>query len=226
MRYRIDWARAQNECILADLATYLDRMEKQIEDARNLDRARIGLEALDQGEYELEIQEHQDTFTKVLPRYLRYSFITLTCTVIETEIERICCEIGRRNSLCLTPRELHGDTLERSHLFLSRVAHLREPERSLWTSLSDLMKIRHCIVHTGGDITRSRDRRHLENLSRQSEGLSAVPEEWPSAEADNAYRYLELSHSFCTDALSRVRLFFKELQDSAGFGPGRWVADG
>lgn len=210
----MDWDmhRWETEFAFDSLADYLDIIENQFESVRKLERNRIpqnppaGLSEEELAEWQSEIQFFEDRYERDFPSKIRYSFVVLLYIVLETRLKAVCDEISKRRSLELRESDLKGAAIERAKAFLEKVAKLPSGDRMVWQRVRDFQKVRDCVVHTNGQIERSRDKERLNKLCRENLGLSS--------EAGS----LMIERHYCTKMLEITKRYFGHLFDSAGFG--------
>jgi hypothetical protein len=210
----LDWDihKWETEFAFDSLAEYLDMIEGQYKNVRELEGNRIsknppaGLSEEEYAEWQSEVQFLEARYEKDFPSKIRYSFVILLYIVFETRLRAACDEISKRRSLELRESDLKGASIERAKAFLKKVAKLPSGDQMIWQWLSDFQKVRDCIVHTNGRIEESRDKDRLNHLCNENVGLSS--------EAGS----LMIERHYCTKMLEIAKSYFRHLFDSAGFG--------
>jgi hypothetical protein len=214
-----DMHRWDTEYSLSNLGDYLEVIESQFESARIAERSRIpqklnaGLSEEEYFEWEAKVHAYKEQYEQVFPSNIRYSFIVLMHIFFETRLKDACDEISKRRNLTLTESDLNGSSIERANKFLDKIAGIKVKDHHTWQWLKDLQKIRDCIVHTNGRVSLSRDKNHIVSLCRKGKGLSINGES------------LIIEKSYCSNSIKVIKIFFKHLFDSAGFGPSTPVVE-
>jgi hypothetical protein len=214
MRLRIDFHRHKTTWFIEKLSLYLDAMETSIKESRRVDQERIEqipLESADDFDDRSEELHLLELLEKDFSSKLRYSFLILVYTMLEIRTKALWRELASRRMV--GNREFEKG--KKSHLASVRFYLSSEPkvactDSRLWSELLNFEAIRHCLVHTGGNIDEM-DRgkpEKLKKIVRNSEGLSI---------SDDGY--IEVESVYCRHILSEVDRFFDGIFEFAGFGP-------
>jgi hypothetical protein len=214
---------------LANLSSYLDRIEAQIQDLHPIERFNKSEEfkfpsGISQAEYQDLYAEHQDQlhqldheFTIVYPRLLRYSFVIILHSLVETGLRSLCnvivCKKQELGLQMISPQD--GRCFERAKDILCAASLSSIVYGPQWASLTDLQKVRNCIVHHGGRVADTRDTKRLGHLVKQGIGLSiqtgghflVLPED---------ESLLIVERPFCAKMLDSARTFFVNVFDQSG----------
>jgi hypothetical protein len=91
------------------------------------------------------------------PQVARRSFVVVVVAAIEEHAHVLCDALHASKVLPLRWSDLHGNTLERLETYAVKLAGLAAPPAELWERAESLQEIRNCIVHTNGDVSRTRD---------------------------------------------------------------------
>lgn len=133
---------------------------------------------------DLPIAEIDPMRATEFPKYLRYSFVGLLVSFIEIQLEAVCEEIGERLNLPpgdryqeLKARNPRPTVMERSKGFLRKHLDQTRPKvnRLPWVKIQFLFRLRHCVLHAGGNlakIKRAGDRNELTKASGKIDGYS------------------------------------------------------
>jgi len=190
---------------------YLTVMEKFLKEYSQDFQKEIGehLEKLSRTEKQEYLVYHADeyeTIEKDFPRVLRYSCFTLLYSLLETNLEHICDFVKSNKSLALAPRDLAGKGIERSRIYLKKVANVEFPDStSEWNEIKNYNRIRNCIVHRQGILIDSEDSRKVEEYIGSKENLEVFN--------DGHLEKIEIKQGFCEEATKVVLIFFKQLCD-------------
>jgi hypothetical protein len=196
------------------LEKYLSVTEAQMEEVQRIERQTHesgGPASHDQEDVELfqdELDELDNTYEQHLLPAMRYSFVVLLHTVFENQIRAFCSEIQRDRCLPdIRVSDLRGSAIERSQMFLTKLAGMRIQDFPEWEHLRTLQKIRDCVVHAYGRVADSRDKDFLRELAtRQSAGVSI-----------DAWGRIAVTHDFCRQQLANLRRLFDSLFACAGW---------
>jgi len=242
VRIEFDMFRSETMGSFESLAEFRDIIEAQMQEVKQLDRSRIISEfkasdpddrdevgmVLAERDAELEVLDRK--FAVTYPRLCRYSFLTMLFMHVEANLKAVCDEIAKRKKLRYHVSEFRGAVLERAKTFLIKEASLPPLPSATWEALSNLQKLRDCIVHAGGRVANSRDKADIERLTEQNLGLGItpptfpdLPEDYPCIE-DNEVGLLQIEPGFCIAIVNSVKSLFKEIFDRSGcFGPDHVV---
>ncbi len=163
------------------LSHYFETMDAQLQDAANIDNAQIESKLMlapetEDWERQDLIQSHHEYYEKNFPKKLRYSFLLLVWSTVETQMKATCDRAGKHSSSDLTLADIRGDsTLSRCRKYLEKVVGIRIHDGRLWAEVQTLQKVRNCIIHANGvlkDVQDAGDRRHMEQYFKRDLGLS------------------------------------------------------
>ena len=198
---------------IGGLEKYLSVMEAQLEEVHRIERHTLALQHpsdADKGKHDAHLQELDyldDLYERDLQPAMRYSFVVLVHIVFDTQIRYFCSRIQRDLKLPeIAVTDLRGSAIDQARLFLTRLASIRAKDFPEWQQLRTLQKIRDCIVHSYGDVGRSRDEKFLRDLAMQGSGVSI----------DDEGRIAVTKH-FCEEQLATLRTLFKRLFLCAGW---------
>jgi hypothetical protein len=140
---------------------------------------------------------------------MRYAFVMLLFATLEIQLRTLCKVLKAKRNLPIGLNDLKGDDLDKSKVFLTKLAGLKLP--SNWEQIRNLSDIRNCIAHAGGCIEESRDEDKLRNLVDKVPGYSVNQDVFTG---DNL---IELAEDFCVRALEEVEKLLDELCEAAAF---------
>jgi predicted secreted protein len=196
--------------LFSELADYIWKMRHQLEQLVIKEREITATEFDGDSmrfRQAMESWKHEHLF----PNALHYSFIVLLFITIEDRLKRACDLIHRANNLPLRAKDLRGDSIEQGMIFLEKLASVLRSELSFWPKVSDLVKVRNCIVHTNGHIELSRDKAYLKELIKKNPEHLKVSDH-PAPED----QLLIIEHSYCMLSTRDAREFFDEICEKAG----------
>lgn len=163
----------------------------------------------DEGEWAQAWDQHQQVFVDTIPRMFRYTFVVAVCFTLESRLRSLCREVKLRKELVVDLRDIRGDSfVEAGKKYLVLMAHALPPPDETWQRLTDIIKVRNCIVHNAGSIIESNDEKSLRRLASKDLGFGIDHE-----------RKVVVQPTFCAFALDTVESFFDWAYDSTGFGP-------
>jgi len=96
--------------------------------------------------------QYEGVFSMILWKSLFLS----TYFLLENSLDQICKNLSKSNSYNLTLKDISGNGIFRSSLYLKKVCHIIEPfETQTWTEVNDFNKIRNVFVHSDGILSKS-----------------------------------------------------------------------
>ena len=147
---------------------------------------------------------------RLFPMALNYSFVVLLFIEIETRLQQTCDLLKKLKGLPLRARDLRGDNIEQCVLFLEKFLEIQRNDLPDWQNISDLSKIRHCIVHTAGRIKDSKDNKYLRTL------LGKYPHYFSLSTTDPESELLIIDHQYCLAAADFGKSFFEGIFQKTG----------
>lgn len=117
------------------------------------------------------------------PKYLRYSIILLLYSFVENQLEEVCIKVGSDRNLSeeQVKNILGRNKLKNSKKFIrdNLVDMFQEDtKKSFCQSIENifepilfLSRVRNCIAHAGGDVSKSRDKRELQRGEKKYQGF-------------------------------------------------------
>jgi hypothetical protein len=113
------------------------------------------------------------TFGAALPRLQHYSFVALLTMIVEARLTVFCRSLQEEHGFSPGIDGLSGDLLSRSRTFLSQNLDI-DPPADLWRWLSDLARVRDCIVRTAGSVAllNHLDRREMTLITKRRPGIA------------------------------------------------------
>lgn len=206
-----DWHRFDTMFLINNLEDYIQETEKQFETLKKLAQKHIPEKPPNGSGYEFQEWQHyvalyEDRYEKDFTSKMRYSFIVLLHIVFESRLRESCNEIAKRNEIKLKENELNGGPIERAKNYLTIVAHIEIKNHQVWQAMTDNQKIRDCIVHTNGNVSKSKNSMRILEIGKKGIGITVEDGD------------LYISSKYCSFALDALRKFFDDIYDSAGFG--------
>jgi hypothetical protein len=111
------WALEEHLAALEESVQYLKAQDRIRTEARLREQGLSG----DEGEVQLEFQDHDQRVNHVLPRYLRGSFLVALWAVFEAAVRDIAEHLRTQNQRELRLGDIRGDLLERGQKYFKYV---------------------------------------------------------------------------------------------------------
>ncbi len=111
------------------------------------------------------------------PVTLNYAFLIMVFVTIETHLMKTCDLLYETRKLPLRAKELAGRGLDRYMNYLSKLASVSRDCISIWPQISNLTKLRNCVVHTAGYIDNSKDEKTIRAMVKDMSYLSKEDKE-------------------------------------------------
>jgi hypothetical protein len=191
------------------LSRYLDTMEAQLEEARNLELSELSArppEKIDEPDFDREaVEQAHEEFL----RFQRYAFLMLSFMVFEARAKEFCKIVGSDKHLPLGLKDFDGKLVQKLKLFLCRYSNVLDNEWQLWEDLQNLQIVRNQIVHQNGICPKDEVERKFKPLERKVTGLQI--------EQGSEGFQIQLSLNCCRCIVSTIKKFFEEASRKAGF---------
>ncbi|WP_324068262.1 MAG: hypothetical protein RSE15_10285 [Flavobacterium sp.] len=95
-------------------------------------------------------------YTEIFPEILWKSIFLSIYFLLENSLDQICKNLRKSNSYNLTLKDISGNGIFRSSLYLKKVCNLKAPfESNTWTEINNFNKIRNVLVHSDGILSKS-----------------------------------------------------------------------
>ncbi len=92
----------------------------------------------------------------IFPMILWKSLFLSAYFLLENSLDQICKNLMKSNSYNLTLKDISGNGIFRSSLYLKKVCNITKPfETQAWTEINDFNKIRNIFVHSDGILPKS-----------------------------------------------------------------------
>ncbi|GFO62562.1 hypothetical protein M1B72_20825 [Geomonas paludis] len=212
-----DVHRWQTEFELDNLKDYFHLMEAQFQAAMDAEKEKLqqwpppNLNEEEFAIWESEVEFFRERYEFDFPSKIRYSYVVLLYITLEDRLRAVCDEIAKRRKLTITENNLKGSVIERTKLFLTRVASVPVQDTDAWQWLNDFQKVRDCIIHANGCTAQSRDKKRLIELARKDIGLSLLVEN------------IVIDQKYYQTTMLMIQRCFQTIFESAGFGPSTIV---
>lgn len=173
------------------------------------------------GKYENQIKELSASQKKELVDFLggetlaiktymlmhRKNMIVSLCSFIEGKLNGLCRSLYKNNNYPEKHTDLKKDKgITRARKYITTYTEMDFLKfNSEWSKLKNICKIRNCIIHCGGDIKLSKEKKEisvLEDLVKTSKWLSL-----------KGKRHLELEKVFVDEALEIASIFVEKLYE-------------
>lgn len=166
---------------LGGLAEYYDKHESLLQSAKEQAASKINREINElaknahlnedeeYAEWSIKMQEHEATYDMLFTNFFRYSFLVLTYVVLEDHLHRLCLALQDVKKLDEPAPYPSADILKTYKAYVQRAGVTATPE--LWESMEDLQSVRNCIVHSSGDVVRSRYKAKINSVAAKNVGV-------------------------------------------------------
>jgi hypothetical protein len=199
------------------LNDYFETIDQQLMTVKEGDRKRINGDIkeleLDEeqryAEWDLALQKHTTTYDMLYTNFLHYSFVVLLFLVMNDWLHRLCLAVEDiKNPPNPVPNNLKG---YKQYLTDAQVL----VDDRLWEVADNLQKVRDCIVHTSGNVSRSRDKKHLRTMAQRKMGIKISSR---TDIDDEEPLYLEndmliIQPAYCKSTISNIKLLIEGLCD-------------
>jgi hypothetical protein len=92
----------------------------------------------------------------IFPMILWKSLFLSIYFLLENSLDQICKNLKKANSYNLTLKDISGNGIFRSSLYLKKVCNITKPfETQTWTEINDFNKLRNVFVHSDGVLSKS-----------------------------------------------------------------------
>ena len=189
------------------LKTLKDNDHKKIEE----DIRKLGL-SYEEGfsEWNIAMQNHTATFDMMYTNFFRYSFVILVFLALEDWLYKLCLATQDVRGMTSAPQE-HSLKGYKKYLKGANIS----VSNKLWEVTDDLKKVRDCIVHTSGDVTRSKDKEYLRVMDKSKKGVKISSYVYSG---DEEPLYLDhdmllIQSDYCTSAIKNIKVLVEGLCD-------------
>ena len=169
--------------------------------------------------------KHYDVYSEFYPATFSNSFIISACALFESQIQKVCALVKEEHKVPLQWDDIKGSvpTKAKSYLWHGGVLLkddaptiiLSPPDyvftevfnekriiaERLWLELENYFRVRNCIAHHGGSISRMRYQKRIREYA-SSKGILVD---------NNGQQELRLSHDFNNKVCDTMAMFFSKL---------------
>ncbi|HYX71535.1 MAG TPA: hypothetical protein VE732_02085 [Nitrososphaera sp.] len=196
--------------IFSELADYVWKMREHL-DHLIIKEKEITLSGFSGSALRLRQGIEEWKHNQLFPNALHYSFIMLLFITVEERLKKICDLVQQKKNLPLRSKDLRGDSIEQGMIFLDKLAGISRDDIKHWPKITDLLKIRNCIVHTSGRIEFSRDKAYLKELIQKNPEYLKLSAHNPPED-----KVLIVEHPYCMQSTKDAQEFFEEICEKAG----------
>ena len=123
--------------------------------------------------------------------------------LLENSLDQICKNLRKSNSYNLSIKDISGNGIFRSILYLKKVCNVIEPfQTETWTEITDFNKIRNVLVHSDGYLPKS----NVELIK-----ICSKYKQIKLLESDENEYLIELDSAYCRYSLSKIEKFLNEI---------------
>ncbi len=142
-------------------------------------------------------------YAGIFPKILWKSLFLSTYFLLENSLDQICKNLKKSNSYKLTLKDISGNGIFRSSLYLKKVCNITKPfETQLWTEINDFNKIRNVFVHSDGILPKS-----ASDTIRVCEKYSQIQ----LSEYDEDNFIINIDYEFCKYSLVNIEKLINEV---------------
>jgi len=213
--------------VFEGLNEYYEKIESLLASAKEENKSRIAQEigkmvkqlALSKdeeySEWDLKMQEHDTTYDMLFTNFFRYSFIVLTSLALEDHLHRFCYALQDAKKHPKTPPNPRSNIIETYKNYVQQVGVSVQPD--LWERIKDLNIIRNCIVHSSGNVNRSRYKSDLIRISKKDIGIN-ISRKVEHTELTPLYlndNMLMFEPRYCKSVIDDIRVLLEALCKAA-----------
>lgn len=194
MKVRFNPVIIDTQWALHVLSQYFETMDRQLQEAARIENSALESKLrlapqMEDWERQDLIQSHHEYYEKHFPTKLRYSFVLLVWSTVETQLKATCDRVAKQFRRKLTLADIHGDnTLSRCGRYLEKVACIEIADKTLWSEMQTFQKLRNAIIHANGllkDLKSEGEHPHFQQYFKRNLGLSLDP--WGAVAIGPAY---------------------------------------
>jgi hypothetical protein len=230
MKVKVDTAfyRDLTMAAIHALGEYHQVMESQLEALKTEDRNKIPSHiknlVLDEeqkmAEWDIAMDEHTAKYDMLFRNFFRYSFVVLVNLFVESSLRELCCAVQDLKEITERVPNPRSNIIEKRKKFLCEAGVSVSQE--LWEPITTLTKVRNCIIHASGKVSRSnsKDEQYLREVAKQGLGI-LISDIYSERELHALYRegdMLVLEAKYCTQIVEDIAKLFELLCDAAGLG--------
>jgi hypothetical protein len=162
-------------------------------------------------EYAGERDVLNEKFHTWIPTFAAYSATILLHSIVETQLYAFAEHIGKKRGSKLRVKDMAGQGVKRSAIYLERVLSIDVKTDPEWSRLNDLQSLRNIIVHRGGKRGES---------SEQQKPVDELVRKYPQAlglrKADGFHEQIWMSMNLCRDFAQNIDGFFERVFKASG----------
>ncbi len=154
-----------------------DQLDKQIHKLTNPD----DVYTIHEGHTDVHVINGLDDFSwdldsvveEYFPNIQRGSLLMSIFTILEHGLNNLCNALKKNKDLKLKIDDMHGSSINRARLYLSKVAHLNlVSTEDSWSKLKDIQKIRNIFAHRAGELKPGKDDDKIRKIIKHSPHLA------------------------------------------------------
>jgi hypothetical protein len=140
-------------------------------------------------------------YSQDFPKIMRNSLFVSIYTFLEDKIVELC--VPSEDTL-LKLSDIKGQGIEQASIYLKKVLRIDFPDNSKeWHYIKKANLIRNCIVHSRGDVSKSRNEAKIRNAVQDMQSVSI-----------DKMGYIKLDEELCEDFIENVDSFLQQLYDA------------
>lgn len=197
--------------------SYLQTLENSLPRAKSLairklkERAKANSWTAEEYFADVDIVDYE---FEEIPALASGAFIAYLHGVVEHGLSTVCNRLNEKKKLPLRVNDINGSPIERAKTYLTKLAGIRFGDDSSWMAMTDLAKLRHVILHAGGEIGKASDiEKEIARIQKRYPNMLSVEDR-----DFLGVREVCISLQLCWEVLSEVETFFNRLFKASGLG--------
>lgn len=147
-----------------------------------------------------------------IPDLAGSAFIAYLHGIVEHGLSIVCNTLNKKKKLPLLINDIAGSPIERAKTYLTKLAGIKVGRDPGWSALTDLAKLRHVILHAGGEVGEASNiEKEIARIQKRYPGMLSVEDRDLLGT-----REVCVSLPLCRQLLSEVEAFFDRLFKASG----------
>jgi hypothetical protein len=171
--------------------------------ADSFSQATEGLSESERQEVETYFSDDYYIIEEVHVGLYRKSTLVSVYSFLENSLNTLCRHLYKRNGYPVELDDLRGEGIVRAKCYLEKLAGIDfSLMNGQWGIILSFNKVRNCIVHSEGNIKDSKSSEKLENIVKNTSGLSLRDE-----------RYIKIDREYIDAVITTIEEFMEKLHD-------------
>ena len=182
MKVKFDWVVVKILSRLDSARAYLDALEEALPHARDVTVQKLKKKAeadeWTDDEYFAEMGVLEQDFKQTIPSIASSAFVSFLYAIVEHGLISISNRLREVKDLPLKVNDIIGSPIDKSKSYLTKIAGIQIGDYPGWSQLMDLAKIRHIILHAGGEIVNSDIEQSIHRIQKQYPNDVHIENRW------------------------------------------------